>query len=81
MKKRVLATVLATVLMASTVLSGCGSDGQKETNAGSEEPAQEEDTGQIQSCIEHYCASSGRRRRGTLSDQNRSGESGRYCFA
>ena len=46
MKKRVLATVLATVLMASTVLSGCGSDGQKETNAGSEEPAQEEDTGE-----------------------------------
>ncbi len=37
MKKRVLATVLATVLMASTVLSGCGSDGQKETNAGSED--------------------------------------------
>lgn len=52
MKKRILATVLATALMASAVLSGCGSDGQKETNAGSEEPAQEESTGESESAQE-----------------------------
>lgn len=42
MKKRVLATVLATVLMASTVLSGCGNSGQQSADSGSGSQTQDE---------------------------------------
>lgn len=42
MKKRVLATVLATVLMASTVLSGCGNGGQQSSDSGSGSQTQDE---------------------------------------